>query len=78
MPQEGLGVFVKMASSCEQLADAVEDKNKKSALKALIKCAMSNMHLFRLEGMDKLGIEIVLNEEDEEKFKNELTELLGQ
>lgn len=78
MPPEGLGIFVKMASSCEQLSDAVEDKNKKAALRALIKCAMSNMHLFRLEGMDKLGIELILFEEDEEKFKNELTELLGQ
>ena len=77
MPPEGLGIFMKMASSCDQLSDAVEDKNKKAALRALIKCAMSNMHLFRLEGMEKLGIEIVLNEEDEEKFKKDLTELLG-
>lgn len=67
-----------MASSCEQLADAVEDENKKAVLKALIKCAMSNMHLFRLEGMDKLGIELILSEDDEEEFKNKLTELLGQ
>ena len=78
MPQEIVGVFVKMASSCEQLSDAVEDKNKKAVLRALVKCAMANMHLFRLEGMDKFGIEIVLNEEDEEEFRKELTELLGQ
>ena len=77
MSKEIGGVFVKMASSCEQLSDAVEDKNKKTALRALIKCAMANMHLFRLEGMDKLGLELILSKDDEEKFKKELTELLG-
>ena len=77
MPQEIVGIFMKMASSCDQLSDAVEDKNKKGALRALIKCAMSNMHLFRLEGMNKFGIELILHEDDEEKFKKELTELLG-
>ena len=76
MPQEILGVFVKISASCDQLVDAVEDENKKAAMKALVKCAMANIHLCRLDGIDKLGVEVVLDEDEEKEFKSKLLDLL--
>ena len=78
MSQEIVGVFAKISASCDQLADAVEDENKKAAMRALVKCAMANIHLCRLKGIEQFGIEPVFQKDEEEEFKSKLLDLLAQ
>ena len=76
MPEEVMKFMVGVSSGCDQLVDAVDDENRKSAIKALVKCAMGCMALTSVPGFDRLGIERPLGEGEEDEFKEKLLKLV--
>ena len=71
MPKEAQSVFMKLTVSYSKLADAIEEGDRASALRALRECTMfSYKFLSMVPGMSQLSTTAALSEDDFKKLKD--------